>query len=418
MNTTHIHPTSLQLRAGGFSLIELLVSMIIGLVLTLAITALLTNNERFNKATTGLGDADQTGSYTALTLDRSFRSAGSGLTQARSAMGCLLNAGVNAPVATQLLPPPGPLPIPFNNIGTGTPLPVIRLAPAIIVDGGGPNGSDQLVLMSGTHGFSEVPRVIAPASVTATSLVVDSTMGMQANDMMLVYNNTPGSGCMVQQVAAPVAGVQLPVTAAAGPYAVGVGATTALANFGTFAGGAAVAPLGRIEPAPTPATPSNPPSFLVYGIDDSNRLFVHDLLNIAGAEPVAVGQGVFNIQALYGIGAPSPSVSAPPAVVAPPVPLAWVAPAGPVFGANVLWGPAGQSLAASTAAQATLNTIQAVRVVLVIQSAVREREAVSPASLVLFPDLPPAQQVTIPLTQEQQNYSYRIVDTVIPLRNL
>ena len=64
--------------ARGFSLIELMVSMAIALVVTLAVFGVLVASEDRKRTSTALNDANQTGAYAAHLIDRSIRSAGSG----------------------------------------------------------------------------------------------------------------------------------------------------------------------------------------------------------------------------------------------------------------------------------------------------------------------------------------------------
>ena len=405
------------LSARGFSLIELLVSMAIGLIVTLAITSVLINSEKVKLTSTKLTSAIQTGAYSSLTLDRAIRSAGSGFNQARAALNCLINAGVNTPMAQQYLPPQNTLPAPFGNIVAGTP---IRLAPALILDGVGANGSDQIVVMAGTHGYGENPRTVSPGSATAISVTVDNSMGMTSGDLVLISDNVPGAGCMVQQIGAPV-NQNLPMS---GPYFNSVGTTRTLANFGTTGGGVALSSLGWINPVAGGI--SNPPTFQIFGLGTDGRFSSFDFLN-PGAGATAMAEGVFTIQALYGIGTPEPPVPPQTAPPPPPIfraPLNWVAPTGPVYGIGAFWGPIGQLPAAATAAQGTLATIKAIRVAMVFQSNLEEKspeagqQPATPGPLILFPDLPVAQQITIPLTSSQQNFRYRIVDTIIPIRNI
>jgi type IV pilus assembly protein PilW len=69
----------------------------------------------------------------------------------------------------------------------------------------------------------------------------------------------------------------------------------------------------------------------------------------------------------------------------------------------------------------SIQSIRAVRIAVVLRSSVEEKQTtpqVSPASLVLFPDLPVADQVTINLTTAQRNFRYRIVETIVPIMNL
>ena len=408
----------------GLSLIELLVAMAIGLVVTLAITAILINSERVKLTSTKLNSASQTGAFSSLVLDREIRNAGSGFTQSRSALGCLLNASRANPIPQQLLPPPAaPLPHPFDTIAAGTP---IRLAPAVIVDGAGVGGSDHIVVMSGSHGFGETPRGVSPGSTTAFSTVVDSPVGMAGGDLILISRAdadpdnpaAPGTPCMIQQHGAPV-GQSLPM---AGPYFVAAGTNVNLANFATETG-VTVSSLGRIDPGI-----NNPHSFRIYGVGNNNILFSYDLLNTAGAanpDSEAIAEGVFAMHALYGVGTRTVSFNDTSQVQGARVPLTWRAPTGPLFGIGTLWPPAGTApLTVQTNVQRRLEEIQAIRIAMVLQSNLQERDpapgeapATPATQLVLFPDVPAA-TVTIPLTPAQQNFRYRIVETIIPIRNM
>ena len=63
----------------GFSLIELMVALVIGLVVSLAIYGVLNVNEAHKRTTTSVNDIDQSGTYAIYQLDKIIRSAGSGL---------------------------------------------------------------------------------------------------------------------------------------------------------------------------------------------------------------------------------------------------------------------------------------------------------------------------------------------------
>ncbi len=72
--------------------------MVIGLVLTLAVTSIVTVGEAQKRSTTSTNDMDQAGAYASYVLDRALRSAGSGLTQSiqptdRGVFGCKLIGG-------------------------------------------------------------------------------------------------------------------------------------------------------------------------------------------------------------------------------------------------------------------------------------------------------------------------------------
>jgi len=94
---------------------------------------------------------------------------------------------------------------------------------------------------------------------------------------------------------------------------------------------------------------------------------------------------------------------------------AWVAPSGPRWGAATL-------RSGSAAANADLRSILAIRLALIVRSPLPETDLahpelaeVAPDQLTLFGSVPGGLSLTIPITQ--RNYRYRVVETVIPVRN-
>jgi type IV pilus assembly protein PilW len=74
------------------------------------------------------------------------------------------------------------------------------------------------------------------------------------------------------------------------------------------------------------------------------------------------------------------------------------------------------TLNAGTGAKAELRKILALRIAVVTRGSVPEREAVSPATLTMFPDL--AAPITRSLNATEQTYRWRVLDFVVPLRNV
>ena len=94
----------------GFSLIELMVAMVIGLVVTLAISSVLIRSEGSKRSSTSVNDLNQTGAYAAFVLDRAVRSAGSGFSQRWGEVyGCQLDVSQGAG-PTRVLPMPAAIP--------------------------------------------------------------------------------------------------------------------------------------------------------------------------------------------------------------------------------------------------------------------------------------------------------------------
>src|SRR5690242_17465289 len=99
--------------ASGFSLIETLVGLMLGLIGTLAMLSAFAVFEQQKRRTTAGNDAVQNGSYAAYLLERELRNAGSGLSQAfhSDVWGCPIRAiGAGSTVL-----PASSFPAPFSR---------------------------------------------------------------------------------------------------------------------------------------------------------------------------------------------------------------------------------------------------------------------------------------------------------------
>jgi type IV pilus assembly protein PilW len=385
MNATHINRNS----NAGFSLIELMVSMVIGLILTLAITSVMTSGESTKRSTTTLNDTNQTGAHVAFELDRALRSAGSGFMQSWSAaagggaLGCLLNASRDGGA---ILPRPSAVAAPFANIPLNQ-----RLAPVIITR---ETSSDVLTVMSGSAGFAEVGRRVLPASVTTNSVRLLNTLGWREDDIVLLSED--GTGCMMQQVRALVAGAdqELPL---GGRFYSATGTTVNLTAFGsanTFAIG-----LGSVSAT---AARNNPPSFQLFGVDTTTRRLVSYDLLLSGLQdaPVPLADGVVEMRGLYGIDVNGDGIQD-----------AWQAPTGDFSSTSLLDG--------SPAAQGRLRQIVAVRMGVILRTSLIEKEAVAPATLPLFGDLDDVSlHLARTLSTDERLSRHRVIEFTVPLRNM
>ena len=394
-------------RAGqsGFSLVELMVGVAIGLVVTLAIFQVLVAGENRKRSLTGVNDASQSGAYSIFVVDRLLRSAGTGFAEGMERIGgCRINARL--PVATgESLPRVNPFPPPFAGMPRFQ-----RLAPALIFPSASDTGSDVIMVMSGASGYGEVLATVQPGSITGTGLQLTNTIGYRANDLVMIAG---GGECLLSQVdqakpacagdpASPtpttVCGPQLPL---AGTYFTDIAAHTSLAALNGISG-VSTFTMGNRERG-------NMPRFLMLGVGANTTLFAHDLLlsnGVNASEPIA--EGVRDLRAVYGIDTNNDGVLD-----------AWQSP-------TVASGWDGTTLMNGTAlSNQRLRQIIAVRVGMVLRSALVEREVdsgvpVAPPNLRLFGDLPADNQVTIDLTQpgENRNQRHRTVEITVPLRNI
>jgi type IV pilus assembly protein PilW len=401
-------------RTAGFSLIELLVAMVIGLVVTLAITSVLIRGESSKRNTTSVNDLNQTGAYAAYVLDRVVRSAGSGFSQSWSTTyGCLLSV---AQGGTAVLPTTIPSSSAFNQVTQP-----FRLAPVIIgkdlANTSGPSAQvrgDVLVVMGGTAGFSELQQTVTPGSVSAAGMSMQNALGYGTDDLVLLADPAVPGGCMVQQIATRTRATAGPAVLFGGTgttYYGGTGTyaatTTSPVAVTAFNGSAIALQMGNAA--------TNPPRFELYGVGDNRTLLTYDLLrpsSAGGSSDVPIADGVLEMRALYGI----TSTAIPGNTVD-----SWVDPGSADYQASVL-------MDGSAVSQQRLRRILAVRVGLILRTSLQERppryvgdpdgyQLPAGTVLTLFGDLGALAQ-TRTLGTGELNYRYRIVESTIPLRNV
>ncbi len=394
MNPARVRRAASAPRSTGFSLIELLVSMVIALAVTLAITAVLVRSEGSKRSTTSVNDINQTGAYIAYVVDRALRNAGSGFSQRwAETFGCALDASKSG---AAVLPLPAALSASagFANV----PL-TVRLAPVVIGKGFADASAtdvrgDVLTVMAGTAGFGETPLTVKTSSITTTQMILDNTVGYAAGDLVLLADPGVGAGCMVQQIAAPASGGVLPFN---GAYYNTAGNISGV-NLASFGASTVSIQLG--------SNPGNPPQFTLYGVGDERTLFSYDLLQPGSStNPIPIADGVVEMRAVYGLDTtPTPDGTLD----------AWM---DPVTGS----GYAEAELTnGSATAQDNLRRIVAIRLGFIMRTSLQERDAVTPSGtvLTLFSDLPVAVQQTRTISGNEAFFRYRTIEVTVPLRNV
>lgn len=380
--TRHTLATRGHRRSAGFTLVEMLVAVVIGLAMTLAVTLMLTRYESGRRTLTSVNDASIGGAYVSYALDRAVRSAGSGYMQSWiNAGGCRVLASREG---TQVLPRAAAFPAPFASVGQ-----TVRLAPVVVHAGAGTGGSDVLAVMTGSSGLGEAPMPIQPGSVTTDDLRLGSTVGLRGGDLVLVYQDR--TNCLVQEVAAGFTGGADQLLSFGGDYA------------DSDIAGVELISIGATEPAwivPLGSTGAARPQFQLIGVGANTTLVAHDMLQIDGADTVtAIADGVADLRVRYGVDTTGDGRID-----------SWQDPASSDWSAATLQG-------GSEAARIRLSQIMALRIALITRTQVPERDAVAPSSLLLFADLDATLQVTRTLSSDERLMHWRVLDFTVPLRN-
>jgi type IV pilus assembly protein PilW len=370
-------------RSQGFTLVELLISMTIGLVLIAALGIIMTRYETSKRRSTTTADLAMSLGYVAYDLDRQLRSAGSGFMQNDVALGCTINASIGG---AAILPSPVAFPAPFAAVPQ-----TVSAIPLIVYPGIGNGGSDVIQVLTASAGLSEAPQDVLMGSVTPISAQLNNTLGIRGGDLLLVTDPAPRP-CMIVQVAPGFvggAGQQLNLggsyfNAAIPPNLMSFGVnSTTVSNLGNQSG--------------------NIPRFQLIGINAQRQLVSYDLLrlnNMPGAPttPVPLAEGVVDMRVRYGISAGSTGVVSD-----------WVAPNTGGFTTAVLNAATGQTSPA--------RQIVALRVALLLRGDRIENTQVSPTSFALFRTLPAAAQMTVNLPAGEELRNYKLVEFTVPLRN-
>ena len=370
-------------RSRGFTLVELLISMTIGLVLIAALGIIMTRYETSKRRSTTTADLAMSLGYVAYDLDRQLRSAGSGFMQNDVALGCTINASLGG---AAILPSPAPFPAPFAAVPQ-----TVSAVPLIVYPGIGNGGSDVIQVLTAAAGLSEAPQDVLMGSVTAVSAQLNNTLGIRGGDLLLMTDPAPRP-CMIVQVAPGFVGGSGQQLTFGGNYfnaaippsltTFGVNSTT-LSNLGNQSG--------------------NIPRFQLIGINAQRQLVSYDLLRLnnmpgAAGTPVPLSEGVIDMRVRYGISTASNGIVND-----------WVVPNTGNFTSALLNAPTGQTSPA--------RQIVALRVALLLRGDRIENNQVSPTSFPLFQTLPAAAQVTVNLPAGEELRNYKLVEFTVPLRN-
>lgn len=422
MNLSRNYRFQAKKQLFGLSLIELLVGVTIGLIATLVITQVFVAQESVKRNTTSAGDAQQSGGFSTFAIERYIQSAGSGMAHLTNAWGCPLKAWRNnnavIPLPSALSPASSSYVNTFYTpISTALGASPLRLAPVLILNGGGDAASnsnspspDRLIIMSGQHESLAMP-LTTTAVPTTTQLSLKSTVGINQKattstaprDLLLAVDQDSSAGisdCRIVQAndtlptAAPVAPfmakkLESPITLN--------GATYTPTSPAALSGYSATVQIGNL---------GSSPNFVAIGIGSdgqtANTLMAYDLLQLSAQAPISLADSVVNIQAVYGVS------SAPDQAAV----SSWVSPTGTWSFSTLMDG--------SVASNTNLSRLRAVRLALITRNAQPEKTAVSPASWSLFSDISTTVNGTRSTTGSipEVNFRYRTYDITIPLRNM
>ncbi|MDD2919238.1 prepilin-type N-terminal cleavage/methylation domain-containing protein [Rhodoferax sp.] len=186
MNPKH-SPWSDKRQKGqkGYSLIELMISLVIGLVTVLALTQVAVEFERQKRTTVGAGDTVDAANVALQLMRNGLMSAGHGINSA-NAIGCALTVYRESNNTTLTL----------NAANVALP----GLFPVYITQGAG-TASDTLTVAAGNSRFFAETGLFSSHAGDTGNFVTDSNFGFQIRDLILL-TETAGGPCAVRQLSA------------------------------------------------------------------------------------------------------------------------------------------------------------------------------------------------------------------------
>lgn len=163
-------------RAAGFSLVEIMVGMTVGLLGILAIMQMFTTSEAAKRATVAGADAQENGLMALFTIERDLRNAGFGVVS----LGCpAINVWDSASTAT----PPS---VPLNAY----PITIERDAPAA--------GSDRVTVLYSASAYAGAPASITSGMPLSSSILNLNNASGFFNNNIFVVCQTGLAGTMLQ----------------------------------------------------------------------------------------------------------------------------------------------------------------------------------------------------------------------------
>jgi len=386
----------------GFSMVELMVAMLIGLIGMIIIFQVFEVSEGIKRTTTSGGDAQQNGAIALYVMEHDLRNAGMGFNDVPYA-GCNVVA---------------------HDSKSATPDFTIKLVPVSITPGATAKVPDQFTVLYGSAALVANPTVLAAIMVDGNSnLFLSNPYATRPGDLLVLLWPATANNCsLVEVTGQPVGGPSTSFEHKPDvPYQLWGTLTNETARFNRPAGltvayGGVGSPTGNVtrvynlgnlyEPANRPNIPVNN----TYAIDASNALTVTATFtgkNVGAPLTSPVADNIVHMRALYGLddGVGDASVTIKNG------------------GVNV----AGDGLVDRFVDAATFNALPtppwqsliAVRVAIVARSALSEKATGAGGACETTMASPTWSGGTFDLSADPnwQCYRYRVFETTVPLRN-
>src|SRR5260221_6572734 len=276
--------------ARGFSMVELLVAMLIGLIGMIIIFQVFEVSESIKRTTTSGGDAQQNGVIALYSMERDFKNAGMGFNDT-GFVGCNI-IGYDNKRATPNFPPAGV---------------IMKLAPVFITSGAATTAADQISVLYGSQpqAGGSVP-LSSDMTTSIDDLLVTNPFGYSTGDLLVLAEPATAKNCSIMEVTKKNANqITHDLTAYAGhnPRFNPAGGLGVVYQGASTANVSRVFNLGNLYAVPPGGTaPIYLPVYNFYAIANGS-LTVTSQFQIDNGQPAvtSVADNIVHMRALYGL---------------------------------------------------------------------------------------------------------------------
>ncbi|MBT2300813.1 PilW family protein [Variovorax paradoxus] len=264
-------PRSKTSKQGGFTLVELMVGLLLGMLTVLVISQVLALAEGKKRSVTMGSDAQVNGALSLFTLQSDIQMAGYGATASTDALGCTVTGKFEA---------------------AGTPF-TFTLAPVIIGDGASDAPDTITVLQGRTSGFSAPMILTEDHPQTTEYFMVASSFGAVAGNMMIAVPKVQGAGtqCALLNITNDTSAVTTTLSATRVPHAAGTSGKwnqSGIFPASGYVSGSYLLNMGSMV-------------LRTYSVNSTHNLSVAELSPTTGATNAQeLYPQVVNLQAMYG----------------------------------------------------------------------------------------------------------------------
>ncbi|WP_431274776.1 PilW family protein [Variovorax ureilyticus] len=256
----------------GFTLVELMVGLVLGLLTVLLITQVMALAEGKKRTVASGSDAQVNGALSLFTIQRDIEMAGYGATSSPDALGCTVKYQ-------------------YDTTGAAS---TLTLAPVVIDDGANGAPDTITILLGRTTSFS-VPLLLTGVHLqTDNHFTVSSSLGATAGNMMIAVPKTQDANnwCTLFNVTSDTSSSATTLSSTNIPHVYGTGGKwnqNSLFPTSGYINGSYLVNMGSMV-------------YRKYSVDSSNNLQVSELSSTTGSMSTAqeLYPQIVNLQALYG----------------------------------------------------------------------------------------------------------------------